>query len=298
MAPPPARNKILKDRLRPLRRSLGGVSRGRPSAIHSARIATRRLRELVPLLGLGRSSTREIVRRLRQGGRRLGAVRDVHTQLLLADELLALERAGGALLRRLRDNLAHESARRHARLANRKLELRLEKAMKLLRKAADRADERKPDRANLVESVPALVERRIRNLRESLERVGTFYQPDALHRVRIAAKRLRYAAEVAADATGTPGAADIRLLKRTQDVLGKLRDAQVLLEHLRAEEQVAGAADAATSEECARLASLLDTRGRQLHARFLRERPALLELCDRWVASVTKASRRRQRARG
>src|SRR5829696_3083912 len=128
MAPPPTCNSILTDRLGPLRRSLKGVSRGSPSAIRSARIATRRLRELVPMLGLDRRLTRKIVRRLRKSGRRLGKVRDVDTQLILASELLTIHSVKGALLRSFRDDLARESARRRTRLANRKLELRLQRA--------------------------------------------------------------------------------------------------------------------------------------------------------------------------
>jgi len=297
MAPPPACNKILNDRLRPLRRSLKGVSRGNPSAIHAARIATRRLRELVPMLGLEQRVARQIVRRLRNGGRRLGKVRDVDTQLILAGELLTLDRKKGALLRRVRDDLADESARCRTRLANRKLELKLEKAARLLRNACDRADDRQPYRSHVIDSAPALMVRRTRNLRELLERVGAAYQPDALHRVRIAAKKLRYVAEVAGDVTGTPGAADIRLLKRTQDVLGKLRDAQVMLEHLRATVPASSVEGVDASGDYDRVSSLLETHGRYLHARFLRRRQGLLGLCRRWSALFTEASPRRQRDR-
>jgi CHAD domain-containing protein len=290
-----ARHQILKGSIRRLRRTLKGISRGKPEAIHAARIATRRLRELVPLLGLSRRSTRRIVRQLRAGGRRLGKVRDVDTQMDLLEELSQLDRASGPLMGRLRDNLGGESADRRRRLARRKLERRLARTLTRLERAVDKLDGKPPGGAGELASVAALIGRRARALKDSLNRAGAFYEPDALHDVRLAVKRLRYAAELSAGETELPGAADFLLLRRTQDVLGRLNDGQVLVDRLRAEERASRTADAAASKEVDRMASLLETHGRRLHARFLRGRPALLDLCERWAPTIKGASRGRRR---
>ncbi len=63
---------------------------------------------------------------------------------------------------------------------------------------------------------------------------GHMYSPEQLHQVRIAAKKLRYAMELAFDAGVKSAAAPVRTVKRAQDTLGRLHDLQVLQAHVAA----------------------------------------------------------------
>ena len=54
-----------------------------------------------------------------------------------------------------------------------------------------------------------------------------------LHRVRIAVKKLRYAAELVAETTGERIAVDIAVLRSVQGLLGGLHDLEVLLVRAR-----------------------------------------------------------------
>ena len=60
------------------------------------------------------------------------------------------------------------------------------------------------------------------------------YAPERLHAVRIAAKKLRYGLELAADSGLKQAAPHVRTIKRAQDMLGKLHDLQVLQTHVAA----------------------------------------------------------------
>ena len=63
---------------------------------------------------------------------------------------------------------------------------------------------------------------------------GQMYAPEQLHQVRIAAKKLRYAMELAFDAGVKSASAPVRAVKRAQDTLGRLHDLQVLQSHVAA----------------------------------------------------------------
>src|SRR6188508_3387603 len=78
---------LLRARIDRFTRMLHGVEAGDVSAVHHARVATRRLRELLPILQLDRSVAEKLGHRLRRTTRRLGAVRELDVLLLLTEEL-------------------------------------------------------------------------------------------------------------------------------------------------------------------------------------------------------------------
>jgi len=78
----------------------------------------------------------------------------------------------------------------------------------------------------------ALVSGEYRRMRKAARRLGD--DPDtAMHRLRIAGKRVRYAAELAARPEDRQGRAFIRAAKELQDVLGTHQDAVVAEERIR-----------------------------------------------------------------
>ena len=52
--------------------------------------------------------------------------------------------------------------------------------------------------------------------------------------MRIAVKKLRYALEIARDLSGSRATARIRMLKRVQDLLGRMHDLEMLITRTRA----------------------------------------------------------------
>ena len=110
---------LLKTRLDRFTRVLPGIDKGDVRALHRARVASRRLREIVPVLQLDADATGKLNRRLRRVTRRLGAVRELDVLLLLVDELRhanpahtdALTRVG-AVITKTRDESRKELADR------------------------------------------------------------------------------------------------------------------------------------------------------------------------------------------
>ena len=102
------RSELLSAHLKRFNRTLRGLERGDIRMLHAARVASRRLRELVPLLQLESGSTRKLSRRLRKMTKRLGGVRELDVLLLLIDELHEARRDHSAPLSRLAVTVARQ----------------------------------------------------------------------------------------------------------------------------------------------------------------------------------------------
>src|SRR5258706_10523812 len=96
------RSELLRRQLERFTRTLSGVEDGEVRALHRARVGSRRLRELVPLLQLEGESTRKLGRRLKKVTSRLGGVRRLDVLMLFIDELSSARPAHDAALRRIR----------------------------------------------------------------------------------------------------------------------------------------------------------------------------------------------------
>ncbi len=70
-------------------------------------------------------------------------------------------------------------------------------------------------------------------MRKTFEALGDDPEDDALHASRIAVKRARYAADLAAHELGKPGARFVAVAKQLQDILGDHQDAVVAQERIR-----------------------------------------------------------------
>src|ERR671921_161257 len=81
---------MIRQRLRALARTLPGARTGDVASIHQARVATRRLREALPVLG-GGPRGRKLERRVRDLTQALGPVRELDVALLMLEEFLGEE---------------------------------------------------------------------------------------------------------------------------------------------------------------------------------------------------------------
>src|SRR5262245_40206134 len=83
----PSPEAIFRKRARAFSRDMEGIHDGDAAALHRTRVASRRLRELLPILGLEREESRKLSRRLKKVTRRLGTVRELDVHALLVREL-------------------------------------------------------------------------------------------------------------------------------------------------------------------------------------------------------------------
>jgi CHAD domain-containing protein len=279
---------LLRSRLDRFTRTLHGVESGEVGAVHRVRVASRRLRELLPVLEIEQALARKLVRRLRKLTRRLGGVRDLDVLTVLVDELResgglpdrALRRVGSAVHQardEARGDLSLTAVAADLKRVGRKLE-----AIASELEPADR--ERSPAWRWAVD---ARVSRRAFTLKAAIEEAGAVYLPERLHRVRLALKKLRYGVELVVEAAGSKDNSDLVTLRRGQELLGRLQDLQVLIERVRRVQASLMPPDLAAWRELDALVTALDSSCRRLHARYVRDRTPLTMLCDRLAARAS-----------
>ena len=175
-----------------------GVVTGDAPAVHRARVATRRLREALPVLDRDRRGLRRLRKDLRALTQALGPVRELDVTLGLVVRLLHDEPSLDTALETIRVRLMERRLRRRARLLRDVDSLdiagMLARVRALSSHGSSKAAERQAplDRPEIRRRMAA---RAIR-LGRSVDRAGALYAPEALHAVRIAVKKLRYSLEL------------------------------------------------------------------------------------------------------
>ena len=280
MAPLEALLVLLRERLGTLVEAMPAAQAGDVVSVHQARVATRRLRETLPVI---RASTdaaglRRTARQVRRVTRALGLVRELDVALAQLEALAARQVVSPVAFAAVRQALAAERlARRRAMLAT-LTPGRLAKLRARLSALAQPAEP--PDPAGALEHASRQVVRRARRLSAAVERAGGLYLPDRLHAVRIAAKKLRYALEIQRELKRSRAAARLAQLKRLQDLLGRMHDAEMLIERVRAVQTELANRDRVLTSELDALVRTLEADCRREHAAYMRRRPALLQLCE------------------
>lgn len=276
------RSELLRTHLREFTRLLQHVEGGEVRAIHRTRVATRRLRELVPVLQLDPAVCARLLRDLRRATRALGRVRelDVTAQLLgqLPDEPGEVDAALSLVRDRLRAlrRVVHGREVKKQRLGAdlRRLGKRLERAVPTL----DRRGARERQRWRW--ALQARVVRRAERLAAAIRDAGPFYRPESLHAVRIAAKKLRYALELDGEA-GHTVPPELVVMRRAQILLGDLHDRQRLIDRLREAQAELAPGDRRVFRQLDSLVARLEDECRVFHARYVRRRQRILDACAR-----------------
>jgi CHAD domain-containing protein len=198
--------------------------------VHQARVATRRWRSTLRTFGrlLEPEWSAKLSAELSWLAGLLGAVRDADVLLagLQRDlrELPAADAAaGGRLLRRL---VTARASGRRALLVSMG-QARYDGLLSDLVVAAAEPQVLPGALQPAVRAVPPLVRRRWRRLRGAVLDAGDDPTDEALHQIRIDAKRCRYAAEASAPVFGEPARVFARAVTGLQDVLGEQHDAVV-----------------------------------------------------------------------
>jgi CHAD domain-containing protein len=275
-------------------------------AVHQTRVASRRLREVLPLLPLEPARIRALRHRVRRITRQLGPIRELDVLGLLARELSEQPHYAGAALTQLAASIDQEGAQARRRLAA-KLP-----AAKLARLADDLALAVEPaglsadhTRGSLeaAERTSADVyekrlARRSEHVRLAAERAGVLYIPERLHAVRITVKKLRYAIEPLVAGGDAELTSDVAALKEVQDQLGRLHDLEVLIARIRDRQAAGPLPSVADWRELTRLLGRLESDCRVLHARYLHDHPRVIAVANRLGAPARRPAGIERRAAG
>ena len=286
------RSELLKKRLDEFTRVLTAVEQGDVRGLHRARVASRRLRELLPMLQLDHDKSRKLNRRLRKVTRRLGAVRELDVLLLLVDELHVARRARSGSLGRVGISVAKDRDDARKRLQARlPIEGMRRLGVKLTRVVDElRAAETAPSRATARSwpaAVDAQVAARAARLALAMTEAGAMYLPERLHAVRIALKKVRYALELSNELSGAKRDPQLMALKRGQELLGRMHDLQVLIERVRQVQASLTPPNVTIWRNLDALVASLEDECRVLHARYMRMRDRLMAAAETLSARTT-----------
>jgi CHAD domain-containing protein len=269
---------------------LQGLEAGDPRALHRIRVASRRLREVLPVLQLDPELSQKLSRRLRAITAHLGTVRELDVLRGVIAELEDVDRYPRPALARVAAHLGDDHVRARARLMKkvplaelRRVAVKLKKVLATL--GSTEAQATLPDRATSSRSwrwaIDARVARRAGRLAEALAGAGAMYLPERLHAVRIAVKKLRYSLELSAHAANLTSTPELKQLRHAQDVLGRLHDLQVLIDRTREAQAALMPPDLIAWRQLDMLVLALEEDCRRLHARYMHDRAALEALCSR-----------------
>jgi CHAD domain-containing protein len=269
---------LISARSHALTRALPRAIEGDVRGLHQARVASRRLREAVPVLsaGLEGVKTKKTRRTIRKVTQALGSVRELDVALRLIDELAAADDISRPALQEVRLHVATDRERRREQMLARLSSIDITKLDRRLARLGGASDE--DTRGAWRDALASRLLKGAKRLAQSVAAAGQLYAPEQLHRVRIDAKKLRYALELASDSGVLAARPLVTAVKRVQMTLGTLHDLQVLQSHVAAV-QLAQASDAAAPHEAlAAIAGRIEEQCRVLHGRYITRVPKLLEV--------------------
>jgi CHAD domain-containing protein len=273
--------RLLERRTRALRRQLAAAIAGKDVGVHQARVASRRLREALPVLteGLQHTGAGKARRKIRRLTQALGSVRELDVTLHLIDEIGDRPGIPRAALVEVRAQVIEDRERRRSVMLERLESVDTDKLARRLAAVRQALLHPAPGH-NWRAALGLRITTRGRRLDKAIDEAGQIYAPEALHQVRIAAKKLRYSLEIADESGAVPCAATLRVIKRIQDALGRLHDLQVLQHHVAAVGAAPRGRRSTPDAGLAVLSRLIEEECRHLHGRYVSQLPRLHEAVD------------------
>ncbi|MBI4477599.1 MAG: CHAD domain-containing protein [Acidobacteria bacterium] len=268
----PAPAALVRRHVRAARTLIPAALAGDAKAVHKLRVSSRRLRELLPVIaGASPNRPARTLRRLAQQlTRAFGPVREMDVAAELLRTLETHRRIRG--IASVRRTVEAEGRRRRRELLK-----RVDRADLLRRLDRLGAQMKTIDMKTVGRQAPAAVAARVlaraAGLEAAVDAAGALYDPDALHRVRIAGKKLRYSLELVAELRLGRVTLELRRLKAAQKLLGSLHDLHVLSDVARQLHT--------TSTASLHFIDVLEGELRRHHAEYLRMRPVLADVIAR-----------------
>ena len=288
------RDRLWRKRLNELSAVWPDFVSGRTGGLHKTRVASRRIREALPIVGVAASpaKVKKLNKKMRALTRSLGPIRELDVELNLLEDKSKTEGVPGRAIEMVRREVASRRQVLRQELSENASVTDLKKLLKKLERIASTGKEpgrgkkgkHEKGKGQRKASIKAATEleaqwrgvlatrlmRRAKGLASALDDAGPVYAPERLHEVRISTKKLRYALEIARDAGVTAATPLVRVLKRHQERLGHLHDLQMLLKHVRETEGSPGAGSRVN--DLTAYADALDRECRRLHADFVEHR--------------------------
>jgi CHAD domain-containing protein len=258
-----------------LRCHLPAVFDGDTAGVHDARIATRRLRAVLPLVeALSPALARDddFGERIKQISRALGSIRDLDARLDLLTYVEARLPGAGSALVAARHRQREKRASRSRKLVKRLEALDIERELERVARACRSAPWRNASgawRAHLRQSIETRADAAL----VALAGGSAVYFPNRTHKTRIAVKKLRYAAEIAAATELAVPEASMRRLRKAQDALGALHDRHVLLDELN---DTTRPNDRDASPQLATIVQFIEAEMTDQYRRFVERREPLI----------------------
>lgn len=226
---------LLDSQASAFRTQLSCVFDGEADAVHAARVATRRIRELLRVFQASPEDFREsadIAGAFAQIGRALGRVRDVDVRIALVKALETHTPQAAPSLVLVRHHFEGVRLKRMRRLIKMLERLGIDE---LIRVVSDR--HRAGVRTRLASGrwrarVRDVVVERACTAIERIKHATGVYFPNRAHSARIAIKRLRYTAEILEATSARHIHPSIKILSKAQRILGDLHDRQELADWL------------------------------------------------------------------
>ena len=271
-----------------LRSHLPGVLDGRVGSIHDARIATRRIREVLPLIQERRLQVADdLASRVKQMGRSLGRVRDadVRIELLRYLESRIAQAAPSLVLVRQRQERERLSLLRQLVKHLERLGVEQELARLPIDSAWQRTRFWIATTGAWRHQLRDLVAERAQAARDAVVHAGGLYFPNRAHAARIAIKKFRYAVEISALTGLLTDQSLIRTLKKTQDLLGEVHDRQTLIDELKKGPAEQTEIDA---RQVLLIMRVAEAEIDDLYKRVLARRPDVIEACRRAPRAVQR----------
>ena len=210
----------------------------------------------------------------------LGGVRELDVTLQLIDEFAERPAAPRTALAEVRAQVIEAREQKRAAMLKRVAHVDSAKLDRRLQAVKTALTEAPAAQLGWRPALSVRIARRARRLAHALDEAGTVYAAQALHDVRIAAKKLRYALEIADETGAAPCVQAVRTLKRVQDLLGRLHDLQMLLHYAAAVGAAPRRRRSTPDVALAQLTRLVEDECRHLHGRYVAMLPAMSEVVE------------------
>ena len=256
-------------RVRALERELPAALEHDVEALHRSRVASRRLRAILPVLGLGPMADDDPVagtarKRIRRVTRALGSVRELDVAIGILGEVEQAHPDLEEVVTAARAGVEEERRSRREAMAVQLQEIEAQTLAGDLAMLEDRVGQESP--AARSASLRHRLERRVDRLDAAIDAAGALYAFDRLHLVRIAVKQLRYTLELIHEFGRVPTKRSVNTLRRFQDLLGRQHDLEVVAGYVR---RLGCIGKGQFADDVQRVLGVLERETRELHAEYL-----------------------------
>jgi CHAD domain-containing protein len=240
---------------------------------------------MLPLMRTGRRKERRVRKLMRRVTRGLGKLREADVLAELLNKVSDPTPDGRVGVGQLREQLQASHDRIFKKPKRRRLGRLLRRAVHQLEQLADGwADRGSSLERQWRRALDLRITMRVHGLLQAMDDAGIEAVPERVHRVRIAVKKLRYVVELAEELARTPPSIELRRLTRTQSLLGRLRDRQVLLGAGATVRASLARRNLRERKDLGELLTDLEAKCQRLHATYVRSRAGLHRVCQNLLA--------------